>query len=113
MTTLSPAFPLSWSSELLDGTSAALVTIEGELDRHTAPALANHLQWLLAGDPTRLLLDTYAVSFADAGALDLLQEVGRAARRRGCTVVVTAPGAALQRLIEMVGAPGGVTFAAW
>jgi anti-anti-sigma factor len=113
MTMLSPAFPLSWASELLEGTHTALVTVEGELDRHTAPALGDHLQWLLAGDPVRILLDTEAVSFADAGALDMLERVGVAARQRDCAIVVMAPGAALQRLVEIVGVPAGVAFEAW
>ena len=113
MTTLSPAFPLTWSSELLEGTATALVTVEGELDRHTAPALADHLHFLLAGEPDRLVLDTYAVSFADAGAIDLLEAIGQAAGGRGCTVVVTACGPALQRLVEIIGSPNGVTFEAW
>jgi anti-anti-sigma factor len=113
MTMLSPAFPLSWDSELIDGTHTAFVTVEGELDRHTAPALGNHLHWLLACDPVRILLDTDAVSFADGGAADMLERVGGAARQRGCAVIVIAPGPALQRLVELVGVPAGVAFETW
>ena len=113
MSALSPAFPLAWSSEALASTRSVLVTVEGELDRHTAPALADHLQWLLAGDPERLILDTAAVSFADIGAIDVLTAIGRAAQARGCELVVTAPGTPVLRLADIVGRPAGVTFEEW
>jgi anti-anti-sigma factor len=113
MSALSPAFPLSWSSETLEPGRTVLVTVEGELDRHTAPALGDHLQWLLASRPTRLILDTAAVSFADIGAIDLLAAIGRGAEAKGCQVIVTAPGTPVQRLAEIVGRPDGVTFEEW
>lgn len=111
MTTLSPAFPITWSSVFVE--TSALVTVEGELDRHTAPALAGHLHWLLAAAPTRLVLDTFAVSFADGGALELLREIGRAAAGRGCAVHVAPAGVAIERLVAIVGSPEGVTLEAW
>jgi anti-anti-sigma factor len=113
MTALSPAFPLTWSSETLGGTRTVLVAVEGELDRHTAPALCDHLQWLLAGGPTRLILDTAAVSFADIGAFGVLSDIGRAARSRGCDVVVAAAGPSLRRLVGILGEPAGVTLESW
>ena len=113
MTALSPAFPLTWRSETLEGTRTVLVAVEGELDRHTAPALSDHLQWLLAGDPERLMLDTAAVSFADIGAFGVLSDIGRAAAGRGCEVIVTTPGPSLQRLVDILGQPAGVSLEAW
>jgi|HigsolmetaAR206D_1030411.scaffolds.fasta_scaffold42768_1 anti-anti-sigma factor len=111
MTTLSPAFPLAWSSEVVD--TSALVIVEGELDRHTAPALAGHLLWLLAANPRQLVLDTFRVSFADAGALELLHDIGAAGLERGCTVQLAPAGDALHRLVAIVGVPHGITLEAW
>ncbi len=113
VTALSPAFPLVWACEPLDGTRTVLVTIVGELDRDTAPGLRNHLEWLLAGGCRRIILDAAAVELADHRALDLLEAVGERASARGCQVVVTSPGPALGRLLELVGLPRGVELDAW
>jgi anti-anti-sigma factor len=102
-----------WGCEPLDGARTVLVTIAGELDRDTAPGLRNHLEWLLAGECRRIILDAAAVEFADHGALDLLEAVGERASARGCQLVVTSPGPALGRLLELVGLPRGVELEAW
>lgn len=112
VTALSPAFPLVWDCEPLDGTGTVRVTIAGELDRGTAPSLRNHLEWLLAGGCRRVILDAAAVELADVSALDLLDAVGERASARGCQVVVTSPGPALGRLLELVGLPRGVELEA-
>lgn len=110
---MSPAFPLSWSSELLPGSSTVLVAVAGELDRHTAPALRDHVAWRLSGDCERLVLDTTAVTFADVGAFDLLSAIGELALTRGARVVVTSPGAAVTRLLEVIGPVRGVDLEQW
>src|SRR3954463_10152642 len=69
----SPAFPLTWRSDLVG--EAALVVVEGELDRLTTPALRDHLEWLIAWVPGRLVLDTAGVTFADVGAHVMLTDV--------------------------------------
>ena len=112
-TCMSPAFPLSWSSERLGGSKTVLVAVQGELDRHTSPALRDHLEWWLAGTCNRLVLDVGAVTFADGGAHDLFRALGRRALERRCRVVVAALGAPLQRLVDMIGAPEGITVEQW
>ena len=113
VTSVSPAFPLSWSSEVIEGTRTAIVAVEGELDRNTAPALRDHIEWLLAGDCRRLVLDIGAVTFADVGAFDVLRAIGARAEAGGCAVVVASAGEPLQRLLAMLGTPDGVTLEQW
>jgi anti-anti-sigma factor len=113
VTSVSPAFPLSWSSEVFEGTRTAIVAVAGELDRNTAPALRDHIEWLLAGDCRRLVLDTGAVTFADVGAFDVLRTLGARGEADGCVVVVASAGEPLQRLLAMLGTPPGVTLEQW
>ena len=113
VTSVSPAFPLSWSSEVIERTRTAIVAVAGELDRDTAPALRDHIEWLLAGECRRLVLDTADVTFADVGAFDVLQAVGGRAEAGGCAVVVTTVGEPLERLLAILGTPHGITLEEW
>jgi anti-anti-sigma factor len=107
----SPAFPLAWRSDLAG--EAALVVVEGELDRLTTPALRDHLEWLLAWVPGRLVVDLAGVTFADVGAHRMLADVvGHTAGGR-VEVVLSAPSAPLRRLLDVLGPPAGVTVDRW
>src|SRR4051794_26796390 len=110
---ISPAFPLSWESELLDDTGAALVVVRGELDRQTAPALRDHLDWLTAWGRTRIVIDCAGVTFADVGAHEALIQVGRRAATVGCELVLHAPGPGLRRLLDLLGTAEGVVVERW
>jgi anti-anti-sigma regulatory factor len=110
----SPAFPLSWRSELVG--EVAVVVVEGELDRLTTPALRDHLEWLLAWIPGRLEIDAAGVTFADAGAhamlTDLVDDSGhRGAPPSPCEVVLSATSPSLRRVFAVLGTPVGVTLA--
>jgi anti-anti-sigma factor len=105
---LSPAFPLAWSSERLAGTGTVVVSVAGELDRRTSPALRDHLEWWLGHGCDELVLDTADVTFADAGALDLLRAVAGRGAGRGCRVVLARTGLPLLRLVLLLGPPDGV-----
>ena len=114
--TTSPAFPLTWRSELVGDT--ALVVVEGELDRLTTPALRDHLEWLRAWIPGDLEIDASGVTFADAGAHTMLTElVDGTAHGAGpegtaqCAVVLSATSAPLRRIFDVLGTPTGVTIA--
>ena len=113
LTSVSPAFPLSWTSEVFAPTRTALVAVEGELDRNTAPALRDHIEWLLAGDCRRLVVEAGSVTFADVGAFDLLRAIGARGEADGCAVVLASLGEPLARLLAMLGIPPGVTLEQW
>ena len=81
----SPAFPLTWRSDLVG--DAALVVVEGDLDRLTTPALRDHLEWLIAWVPGRLVLDMAGVTFADVGAHVMLTD--RRAHRRATAIATS------------------------
>ncbi len=107
----SPAFPLTWRSDLVG--EAALVVVEGDLDRLTTPALRDHLEWLIAWVPGRLVLDMAGVTFADVGAHVMLTDVVRNAREGHCDVVLTAPSQPLRRILDVLGTPEGVAVDSW
>jgi len=110
---LSPAFPLTWESELLEETGAALVVVRGELDRQTAPALRDHLEWLTAWVQSRIVIDCAGITFADVGAHEMLIDVGRRAAAAGSEIVLHAPGPGLRRLLDLLGAAEGVAIDRW
>jgi len=112
-TPLSPAFPLSWSSVPVGGTETVVVTITGELDATTAPGLRDHLEWLLAGACSRLVLDTGGVAFADTAAYELLRAIGRRADERRCEVVLAGPSDHLLRFVTLLGTPAGISLERW
>jgi anti-anti-sigma factor len=107
----SPAFPLTWRSDLLG--DAALVVVEGELDRLTTPALRDHLEWLIAWVPGRLILDMAGVTFADVGAHVMLTDLVGSTRGGRCEVVLAAPSQSLLRILDVLGTPAGVTVDHW
>ncbi len=111
--TMSPAFPLSWSSQRVDLTSTALVSVHGEIDELTAPGLRDHIDWLLSSGVERIIVDAHGVEFVDTGAHHLLTELGRRGQACGCAVVISSPSAPMRRVLELLGTPAGVTVEDW
>lgn len=70
--------PLNCGSELLELTverpaiGVRVVTVGGELDMLTAPALAECLQQQLSTNPSHLILDLQKVSFLDSKGMNCL-----------------------------------------
>ena len=60
-----------------------VVTIGGELDVATAPALRSHLSELIANGGTRLVLDLAPLDFLDASGLGVLASTLGQLRERG------------------------------
>ena len=107
----SPAFPLTWRSDLAGDT--ALVVVEGDLDRLTTPALRDHLEWLIAWVPGRLVLDMSGVTFADVGAHGMLTDIVHNADDARCDVIVAVPSPPMRRLLDVLGTPVGVAVDHW
>lgn len=79
----------------------ALVLV-GEIDSYTAPQLGDRL----ADDPSVDVLDLAGVSFIDSSGLRVLVEGHQARVDRGARLVLRAPSAAVQRLLEISGLAG-------
>jgi anti-sigma B factor antagonist len=54
-----------------DGSGTAIVTITGELDLSTIDTLKDEVAPVLAGEPSRLIVDVAGLRFADSSAIAL------------------------------------------
>jgi anti-sigma B factor antagonist len=74
--------------------------LNGEIDAHTAPALATAMVQLPSGV---VIVDVAAVSFMDSSGLRVLMDATRRAREGGGDLIVAHPTAAIARLVEISG----------
>lgn len=82
---------------------ADVVTARGELDLVAAPQLRAVLADSSVCSATHLVVDLGAVSFIDSTAISTLVAGRRlAASRGGRTVLVTEPGSAVQRVMQVL-----------
>jgi anti-sigma B factor antagonist len=79
----------------------ALVLV-GEIDSYTAPLLGERL---VDGSPIEVV-DLAGVSFIDSSGLRVLVEAHQARVEEGARLVLRAPSAAVQRLLEISGLMG-------
>ena len=78
-----------------------VLVLDGEIDAHSAAALAEHL----LGQPGIRVVDLAAVSFIDSSGLRVLVEAHHAREGDG-GLVLRSPSAAVQRLLEISGLSG-------
>lgn len=79
---------------------ATVLTVAGEVDLATAPALETAIEGILASKPTALIIDLTAVSFlASAGMAALVAAHQRAGE--ATTIAVVADGPATSRQLKM------------
>src|SRR5258707_15171070 len=77
-----------------------VITIGGELDVETAPALAGYLATALDQRPGRdIILDVSGVSFADAAGLSALLAADTAVRDRGGALRLAGPSRQLRKIL--------------
>jgi anti-sigma B factor antagonist len=93
---------LSLSSER--GGHKATVTVTGELDLATAPALADELRGLLDDGMCRLTVDLSEMTFIDSTGLATLVGALRTAREGGGDIVLHAPRECVRKVLEISGA---------
>lgn len=82
------------------------LVLVGEIDAHTAPELAEHLDPLPgddAGDVSDVTLDVAGVDFIDSSGLRLIVEAHQRAEAAGRRLVVRRPSTAVVRLLEISG----------
>lgn len=77
--------------------------LSGELDAHTATALAQAMSVLPVGEVT---VDLAGVSFVDSSGLRVLLDATNRANAAGGGLVITSPQASIRRLIEISGLSG-------
>ncbi len=79
---------------------ATVLTVAGEVDLATAPALENAIEAILSGKPAALIIDLTAVSFlASAGMATLVAAHQRAGS--ATAIAVVAEGPATSRQLKM------------
>jgi anti-sigma B factor antagonist len=81
-----------------DGT----LVLRGEIDSYTAPDLADRL----AAEPLVEVVDVAGVTFIDSSGLRAIVEAHQARATAGSRLVLRAPSAAVQRLLEISGLAG-------
>ena len=81
--------------------------LAGEIDSYTAPDLAERL----AEDPPIEVVDVGGVTFIDSSGLRVLVETHQTRTANGSRLVLRAPSAAVQRLLEISGLAGHLDVA--
>ena len=76
--------------------------LRGEIDAHTAPELASHLD-PLPGSEGDVVLDVSAIEFIDSSGLRVLIDAHQRAGAAGRRLVIAKPSAAVRRLFEISG----------
>ena len=88
---------------------ATVLTVTGELDLATSPALEAELDRAGAG-PELVILDLRGVSFMDSTGLSLLVKAQRRAQESRRQLAVVKGGAQVQRLLTLTGVAERLTL---
>ena len=94
-----PDTPIRLSLVEVDESTVAL---DGEVDAHTAPTLAQRFESLPAGGGD-VTLDLSGVGFMDSSGLRVIIELHQRAAAESRRLVLRSPGPAVARLIEISG----------
>jgi len=82
---------------------AATLTLEGELDPHTAPTLAEEIDTLVAEGVTEVVLVLSGLGFVDSSGLRVIISADRDLAEKGGRLVLRAPSDNVKRLLEITG----------
>lgn len=82
---------------------AAVLTLSGELDPHTAPVLAAELDDVLAAGSTTVVLEMSELGFVDSSGLRVILATDGDLRDRGGALVLRSPSGTVRRLLEITG----------
>jgi anti-anti-sigma factor len=93
---------LDVSSSTSDG--AVTLTLRGELDLASVPALEDRLAALEQSSPRRILIDLTDLTFIDSSGLRVLLLADGRAREQERELVFTESTATVRRVFEMTGA---------
>jgi len=85
------------------GRNAHVVTVAGELDVATAPALRNELDRISAEGATDTVVDLLAVSFVDSVGLGILIAASKRMKARGGALRIVCDDRRIALIIEVTG----------
>lgn len=80
--------------------TATGIAVTGEIDAHTAPAVAIALA---AADQEPLVIDLSGVDFVDSSGLRVLLEAHQTRQASGGSLTVARPSPAVQRVLDIAG----------
>ncbi len=97
---MAPEFELT--SAYLGG-SASVVTVAGELDVMTAPALRDEISRVAEAGAYEIVVDLLKVPFVDSVGLGVLVDASKRAQSRGGVLRVVCDDRRIARIIEITG----------
>ena len=88
-----------------DATSGAwkVLSVTGELDMHTSPALQERLDTVSAGDTPKVAVDLSAVPFMDSSTLGVLVANLKRIRERGGEMALVGVAGSPQKVLAITG----------
>ena len=88
-----------------DGTVGAwiVLSVTGELDMHTSPALQERLDALSGGDAPKVAVDLSNVPFMDSSSLGLLVSNFKQLRERGGDLAIVGVAGSPQKVLSITG----------
>jgi len=81
----------------------ATLTLEGELDPHTAPMLADEIENLVHSGVTNVVLVLSGLGFVDSSGLRVIITADRDLTEQGGRLVLRSPSDNVRRLLEITG----------
>jgi anti-anti-sigma factor len=97
--------------ETHDEERGTVLTVTGELDLASAPALEEELDKVLNGGPGVVVLDLRQLEFIDSTGLSVLVKAHQRAQEADCTFGLVRGGAQVQRLLSLTGLEDRLTVA--
>ena len=79
------------------------VRLEGELDVHTAPSLAEALEQVAASGATTIVVDASALRFCDSSGIQVLVAARERAVEAGGSVTIEGIQGGLERVLTVTG----------
>ena len=89
--------------EVAETGDAVVLSLDGELDPHTAPLLDQEVQRLIGLGSTNVVLELSRLRFIDSSGLRVVISSHRGLSAQGGRLALRSPSATVQRLLEITG----------